>query len=156
MQYDFPAIFFQDGDMFSVRFPDEKSILTCAKTLSEAIEMAEDALNFTLLDMEEENELIPTPSKIEDLKLAGGQTVRMIHADTEKYARELELLRQKEDALKNENPIKYAREKAGLSLKELSDLLGAPYATIVDWNNGRRTPPVWLQNLIVKEIQSAV
>ena len=155
MQYDFPAVFYQDGDGFAVRFPDEKSILTCAKTLREAVEMAQDALNFTLLDMEEEKEPIPNPSKIEDLKLEDGQMVRMIHADTEKYARELEFMRTKEVALKSENPIKYAREQAGLNLKELAELLGAPYATVQDWNAGRRTPPVWLQKLIVKEIQAA-
>ena len=156
MQYDFPAVFFQDGDGFAVRFPDEKSILTCDKTLREAIEMAQDALNFTLLDMEEGNEPIPKPSKIETLTLEARQTVRMIHADTEKYAQELAEFQAKEAALKSENPIKYAREEAGLNLKELSDLLGAPYATVQDWNAGRRTPPVWLQNLIVEKIQSVV
>ena len=126
------------------------------KTLREAIEMAQDVLNFTLLDMEEENETIPTPSKIEDLTPEAEQTVRMINADTEKYAQELAEFQAKEAALKSENPIKYAREEAGLNLKELSDLLGAPYATVQDWNSGRRTPPVWLQNLIVEKIQSAV
>ena len=86
------------------------------KTLREAIEMAQDVLNFTLLDMEEENETIPTPSKIEDLTLEAEQTVRMINADTEKYAQELAEFQAKEAALKSENPIKYAREEAGLNL----------------------------------------
>ena len=59
-------------------------------------------------------------------------------------------------SLEGENRIKEARIKAGLNIKQLSDLLKAPYATVKDWNYGRRTPPVWLQDLIIEKIQSTV
>lgn len=52
-----------------------------------------------------------------------------------------------------ENPIKEAREKAGLNIKQLSELLGAPYRTVQDWNAGRATPPEWIQRLVIAEIE---
>ena len=42
------------------------------------------------------------------------------------------------------NPIKYARKKAGLNIKKRSELLGAPYRTVQDWNAGRCMPPGWV------------
>ncbi|MBQ8919121.1 MAG: hypothetical protein IJ056_03325 [Acidaminococcaceae bacterium] len=54
------------------------------------------------------------------------------------------------------NPIKAAREKAGMSLKELSILLNAPYRTVQEWNAGRLTPSKWVQQLIVEKIENAV
>ena len=54
----------------------------------------------------------------------------MIHADTEKYA----------------------REQAGLNLKELSDILGAPYRTVQDWNAGKSKPPEWVMSLILDRV----
>ena len=51
------------------------------------------------------------------------------------------------------NAIKEAREKAGLNIKQLADLLGAPYRTVQDWNAGRATPPPWIQRLVIAEIE---
>ena len=53
------------------------------------------------------------------------------------------------------NKIKTAREKAGLNIKQLADLLSAPYRTVQDWNRGKRNPPIWLQNLIVEKIETS-
>ena len=156
MKYDFPAIFEQDEDAVIVIFPDEDSSNTYGKDLKNAIEMAADSLSLSLLYMEEQGETIPTPSKIEDIELKDNQTVRMIHVDTEEYAKQVAEMKAKEEALKNSNLIKYAREKAGITIKQLSDLLGAPYTTVQDWNNGRRKPPIWLQNLIAEKIETSV
>ena len=51
------------------------------------------------------------------------------------------------------NEIKAARVKAGLSIKQLADLLGAPYRTVQDWNLGSHLPPSWMTRLIVAEIE---
>lgn len=51
------------------------------------------------------------------------------------------------------NAIKEARIKAGLNIKELAELLGAPYRTIQDWNAGISKPPEWMQKLIIAEIE---
>ena len=51
------------------------------------------------------------------------------------------------------NKIKEARIKAGMSIKQLAELLGAPYRTVQDWNLGNHRPPAWIERLILKEIQ---
>ena len=155
MKYAFPAIFQEGDDGFSVFFPDESSSTTGGKTLKEAIEMAIDSLSLSLLYMEEQGEIIPAPSKIEDIELKDNQTIRMIYVDTEEYAKQVAEMQAREQAEKEKNLIKYYREKAGLNIKQLSDLLGAPYATVQDWNNGRRKPPIWLQNLIAEKIETS-
>ena len=53
-----------------------------------------------------------------------------------------------------ESRIKEAREKAGLSIKELSDLLGAPYRTVQDWNAGKSKPVEWAERLILEKLES--
>ena len=54
----------------------------------------------------------------------------------------------------SESKIKEAREKAGLSIKELSDLLGAPYRTVQDWNAGKSKPVEWAERLILEKLES--
>lgn len=51
------------------------------------------------------------------------------------------------------NAIREARERAGLNIKQLAELLGAPYRTIQEWNAGRMAPPEWIQRIIVAEIE---
>lgn len=51
------------------------------------------------------------------------------------------------------NPIKAARIAAGLNIKQLAELLGAPYRTVQDWNSGLHLPPEWMARLIVAEIE---
>lgn len=53
-----------------------------------------------------------------------------------------------------ESKIKEAREKARLSIKELADLLGAPYRTVQDWNAGRSKPVDWAERLILEKLEN--
>lgn len=50
------------------------------------------------------------------------------------------------------NAIKEARENAGMTIKELAELLGAPYRTVQDWNAGKRQPPPWIERLVLEKI----
>ncbi|MBO4400506.1 MAG: helix-turn-helix transcriptional regulator [Selenomonadaceae bacterium] len=52
-----------------------------------------------------------------------------------------------------DTPVKTARIAAGLSIKQLAEVLGAPYATIQKWNSGTSKPPVWMEKLVIKEIE---
>ena len=108
--------------------------------------MATDFLGLTCWDAEHYNETIPDPTPIESIKAPEGGFVNLIYADTAAYQKVID---------RENNPIKAAREKAGMSLKELSVLLNAPYRTVQDWNAGRRTPPKWIQKLIVEKIENA-
>ncbi len=75
-----------------------------------------------------------------------GGFVRLIEADTVAY----------DEVMKRvNNPISYELEKAGMTVRRLADLLGAPYRTVEDWNAGRRTPPKWLRNLVIEKIRAA-
>ena len=156
MKYAFLAVFEQNEDGFSVFFPDDDTSGTCGNTLEEAIEMAKDSLSLTLWDYEERGVKIPTPSKIEDINLESNQTVRMIYVDTEAYAKDVAEMQAREEAAKNKNLIRYASDKAGLNIKKLAELIGAPYSTVKDWRNGRHKPPMWLQNLIAEKIESTM
>ena len=38
-------------------------------------------------------------------------------------------------------------------IKELSDLLGAPYRTVQEWNAGRSKPVDWAERLIIEKLE---
>ncbi len=50
--------------------------------------------------------------------------------------------------------IKEARKAAGLTQKELSDLLDIPKRTVEDWERGERAPAEWAERLIVEKLES--
>ena len=50
--------------------------------------------------------------------------------------------------------IKEAREEAGLSRAEMSRLFEIPVRTLEEWDAGRRTPPPYVEKLIVEKLQT--
>ncbi len=52
-----------------------------------------------------------------------------------------------------ENRIKNARIKAGLNMKEMSNLFGIPYRTLQHWEGDARKPPIWAEKLILEKLQ---
>ena len=50
--------------------------------------------------------------------------------------------------------IKEARERAGLSRAEMSRLFEIPLRTLEEWDAGRRTPPPYVEKLIIEKLQS--
>ena len=140
-KYYYPAIFFPDSAGFGVVVPDLDGCFSQGDNLNAAMFWTVDAIG-TWLDGVDEKDF-PQPSKTSEVDTSEypNAIVNVIEFDTEK----------RESAL---NPIRRARENAGLSIKELADLLGAPYRTVQDWNNGKRQPPVWLQKLVVEKIQN--
>jgi len=140
----YPCIFFPDEPAgFGVIVPDIQGCLTQGDDLTKAMYWTVDAIGAMLDGVDEKD--FPAPSKPEDLDLTEypGAIVNVIEFDPDKWK-------------KTFNPIRKAREAAGMSIRELSNLLGAPYRTVQDWNSGTRKPPVWLANLIVEKIQSAI
>lgn len=49
--------------------------------------------------------------------------------------------------------IKEARLNAGLTQARMSELLEIPKRTIGDWETGQRTPPIYVEKLIVRELE---
>ena len=84
-KYVYPAIFTEDEDGVSVRFPDIDGCFTSGETLPEAMEMAEDALALMLYDMEESGEPIPKASDVKTLHTEAGEFASLIACDTLAY-----------------------------------------------------------------------
>lgn len=50
--------------------------------------------------------------------------------------------------------IKEAREAAGLSRAEMSRLFEIPVRTLEEWDAGRRTPPPYVEKLIIEKLEA--
>ena len=85
-KYVYPAVFTTEKEGgYSVLFPDLTGCYTCGDSLDEAMSMAEDVLAFTLYSMEKKSSVIPSPSRLQDLKVKKNEFVNYIHCDTIGY-----------------------------------------------------------------------
>ena len=85
-KYCFPAIFDYAPDGISISFPDLPGCLSCADNYSEALYMAQDALEGRLYIDEQHRDFIPEPSNPLEIKisLAPNQIVVPIEANLKK------------------------------------------------------------------------
>ena len=58
------------------------------------------------------------------------------------------------DGVKMSNKMHDARVSAGLQIKQVADMLEAPYRTIQDWDLGNRKPPSWIEKIIIDKIKA--
>ena len=86
-KYYYPAVFTPEKDWYSVVFPDLEGCFTCGDDLHDALCMAQDVLASCLCDMEIDDQVIPTPSYLEDIKTEKNEFVNYITCDTEAYRR---------------------------------------------------------------------
>ena len=87
-KYVYPAIFTpEESGGYSIRFPDIENCFTCGDNLTEAMEMANDALCLTLYDMEQDSKQIPAASTAAGAQqlAAAGEFVTLIACDTIAY-----------------------------------------------------------------------
>jgi len=88
MKYAYTAVFTPEKNGFySVCFPDLQGCYTSGDDMSDAIYMAQDVLNLTLYDLEQDNKPIPQASKPQDIKTTGEQFSSVIAVDTDTYRR---------------------------------------------------------------------
>lgn len=92
----YPVIFTQTQNGFLIEVPDLE-ILTEGTNMENAIDMARDAISITLVSMEENNEVIPTPSAMENVNVERGifaengkGFVSMVDTDTKEYRRKID------------------------------------------------------------------
>lgn len=90
MKLVYPACFYEEENGYSVEIPDLLGCCTQGNNLQQAIEMAQDAALGWILTSIEDNEEIPQPSNIKDIKLErsnGFITLLLLDIDqyTEKY-----------------------------------------------------------------------
>ena len=85
-KYVYPAIFSPSDDGgFTVSFPDVSGCYTEGDTLAEAMEQAKDALCLILYDLEEREESIPVPTRINDVVTENVDIVSLVACDTLEY-----------------------------------------------------------------------
>ncbi|ABP67691.1 protein of unknown function UPF0150 [Caldicellulosiruptor saccharolyticus DSM 8903] len=77
-RYVFPAIFTFDDDGITIEFPDLPGCISCADTLDEAVKNAKEVLGLYLWSMEKDNEQIPEPTPVNNLKLEQNQIPMLI------------------------------------------------------------------------------
>ncbi len=87
-KYCYPAVITPEKDGYSVVFPDLEGCFTCGDDLSDALWMAQDVLACCLCDMEIDDQVMPSPSYLDDIKTEKGEFVNYIICDTELYRRQ--------------------------------------------------------------------
>jgi predicted RNase H-like HicB family nuclease len=89
MKVSYPAVFYpwEEGEGYTVEFPDLPGCITEGRSITEAIFYAVDAASGWLLMTLEGGERIPRTSAIQDVKLEeGGGIVSLIAVDIDAYA----------------------------------------------------------------------
>ena len=88
MKLVYPAIFYYEKDGgYSVEVPDLLGCVTQGDTLEEAIEMAQDAAMGWILTTIEDDEEIPKPSQIEEIKVEDKKSFKtLLLLDIDKYS----------------------------------------------------------------------
>ena len=81
--YIFPAIVTTENDGITITFPDLEGCITCAYSDDEIMKVSKEALGLHLYGLEtdeeiEGKELIPVPSKLNDLKLEKNQATTLV------------------------------------------------------------------------------
>lgn len=85
-KYVFPAVFTQEGELYTVNFPDIPDCFTQGEGLNDALEMANDVLCLTLYHMEEKEKTIPSPSNPRNIQLEDKNSfVSLVACDTFEY-----------------------------------------------------------------------
>lgn len=79
-RYIFPAILTYEKEGISIEFPDLPGCLPCANSDEEALKNAKEALELHLYGMEKDNDPIPEPSEIHDIKLRKNQVCILVEA----------------------------------------------------------------------------
>ena len=85
MKYAYTAVFTPEEGGYNVNFPDLQGCYTCGDDVADAIYMAQDVLNLTLCDLEDDQKPIPPASKQRDIPVTGDQFTSVVAADTEAY-----------------------------------------------------------------------
>lgn len=76
--YEYPAFLYYDDDGISIEFPDLPGCLPCAQTSEEAFRNAKEALGLHLFGMEQDGNVLPSPTPVKDLRPEDGAVIAMI------------------------------------------------------------------------------
>lgn len=89
MKNSYPIILIPEKKGFTVFIPDF-NINTQGDDLTEAIEMARDAIGIMGIDIEDDGKAIPVASNVKDVKPSNGEIVSLVDVDFAEYRRKNE------------------------------------------------------------------
>lgn len=89
MKNSYPVILTPDEPGYIVYIPDF-DINTEGNTLTEAIEMARDAIGIVGIDMEDEKKALPEPSQIKNIKSNKNDIVTLVDVDFTSYRKQMD------------------------------------------------------------------
>ncbi|MCL2125554.1 MAG: type II toxin-antitoxin system HicB family antitoxin [Oscillospiraceae bacterium] len=88
MTYAYTTVFTKAANgLFSVNFPDIQGCYTSGDDMADAVYIAQDVLNLTLYDLEQDKKPIPEASRPQDIIITREQFTSVIAVDTEIYRR---------------------------------------------------------------------
>lgn len=151
MKHYYPAVFAPGVECLEVIIPFV-GCFTQGNDIAECMAMAQDALGVMFEGVEEKD--YPVPRPIADIDLSdypAGSFVSYVCFDKEAYDESVKLS-EREAILKADNPIRELLNRRHMKIKELSDLLQAPYRTVQDWSLKNSQPPAWALNLILDKV----
>ena len=90
MKNTYPIVLTPEAHGFTVYIPDF-DINTEGDDLTEAIEMARDAIGLMGIDMEDDGKALPVPSPLQSIQAQDGDTVSLVDVDFTEYRRKNEL-----------------------------------------------------------------
>lgn len=95
MKSKYPVFFTETKNGILVECPDLE-VLTQGKDINDAIEMAKDAIELLITDMEDRNEKVSEPSRIDDLDITKGTfyndgrtSILLVNINTDEYRKKL-------------------------------------------------------------------
>ena len=86
MRNTYPIVLIPEETGFTVFIPDF-DINTEGGNLTEAIEMARDAIGLVGIDMEDDGKTLPSPSPTQSVRVRDGETVAFVNIDFTEYRR---------------------------------------------------------------------
>lgn len=87
MKYTYPVVFEYDEGKIDVKVPDIAGCFTCGDTITDAIEMVQDAMAMMLAHYEDHQQAVPKPSDIATIKTKTG-FVNYVIADTDAWRKQ--------------------------------------------------------------------
>jgi len=122
MKKAYPILLTPEETGFTVYVPDF-DINTQGENLTDAIEMARDAISLMGVDMEDDGKTLPIPSSPGSIKAAAGEIVTLVDVDFAEYRRKNETRAVKKNCTLP-SWLCYAAEKANINFSQaLQDAL---------------------------------
>ena len=90
MKNSYPIVLIPEEKGFTVFIPDF-NINTQGDDLTDAIEMARDAIGLMGIDMEDDGKVIPAASSVQNVKLKKGEIISLVDVDFSEYRRKNEM-----------------------------------------------------------------